>query len=106
MSKRGGGALLSGLTWAIGLIFFFPVFWMVLTSFKQERDAYTDTPSLFFTPTLDQYSGVFDSGFWPYLGNSAFATFVSTLLVISLAIPAAYSLSIRPVKKTQDVLFF
>jgi sorbitol/mannitol transport system permease protein len=106
MSKRGGGALLSGLTWAIGLIFFFPVFWMVLTSFKQERDAYTDTPSVVFAPTLDQYRGVFDSGFWPYLGNSAFATIVSTLLVISLAIPAAYSLSIRPVKRTQDVLFF
>jgi sorbitol/mannitol transport system permease protein len=31
---------------------------------------------------------------------------VSTLLVLLLAVPAAYALSIRPVRKTQDVLFF
>ena len=31
---------------------------------------------------------------------------MSTALVISLAIPAAYALSIKPVQKTQDVLFF
>ena len=34
------------------------------------------------------------------------ATGVSTLLVMILAVPASYALSIRPVKKTQDVLFF
>ncbi|MPZ62952.1 MAG: ABC transporter permease subunit, partial [Propionibacteriales bacterium] len=85
---------------------FFPVLWMLLTAFKQERDAYTDTPSLVFTPTLDQFGNVFDAGFLPYLGNSAFATAMSTALVLVLAVPAAYALSIRPVDKTQDVLFF
>jgi sorbitol/mannitol transport system permease protein len=105
MSKRGG-PFLTVLTWVVGLVFFFPVFWMVLTAFKQERDAYTDTPSVVFTPTLDQFRTVFDSGLWPYVGNSAFATAVSTLLVIMLAIPAAFALSIQPVPKTQDVLFF
>ncbi len=34
------------------------------------------------------------------------ATTASTILVVLLAVPAAYALSIRPVKKTQDVLFF
>ncbi len=104
MSPRKLG--LSVLAWVIALVFFFPVFWMVLTSFKQERDAYTDTPSLLFSPTLDQFRTVFDSGLWPYVGNSAFATIISTTLVIVLAIPAAFALSIRPVEKTQDVLFF
>jgi sorbitol/mannitol transport system permease protein len=42
----------------------------------------------------------------PYLGNSVFAAAVSTLIVLLLAVPAAYALSIRPVRKTQDVLFF
>ncbi len=79
---------------------------MVLTSFKREADAYTDPPTLFFEPTLDQFRNVFERGALPYLANSLFATVVSTLLVLLLAVPAAYALSIRPVRKTQDVLFF
>jgi sorbitol/mannitol transport system permease protein len=105
-SRHIRGGLLNAFTWIVGLAFFFPVLWMVLTAFKQERDAYTDTPKLFFEPTLDQFRNVFDAGFWPYLGNSAFATVMSTFLVLVLAVPAAYALSIRPVEKTQDVLFF
>jgi sorbitol/mannitol transport system permease protein len=101
-----GGKLLSVATWVIGLLFFFPIAWMVLTAFKQEVDASTDTPKIAFSPTLDQFRGVFDSGFWPYVANSAFATTLSTLLVLVLAVPAAYALSIRPVRKTTDVLFF
>lgn len=92
--------------WVVGIIFFFPVLWMVLTSFKTEAQAYTNTPHLFFTPTLSQYRTVFASGLWPYVANSAFATIVSTLLVLLLAIPCAFALSLRPVRKTRDVLFF
>jgi polyol transport system permease protein len=104
--RRARGTLLSAFTWVVGLAFFFPVFWMVLTSFKREADAYTDPPTLFFEPTLDQFRNVFERGALPYLANSLFATVVSTLLVLLLAVPAAYALSIRPVRKTQDVLFF
>jgi sorbitol/mannitol transport system permease protein len=104
--RFGSSAALTALTWVIGFVFFFPVLWMVITAFKNEVDASTDTPKILFKPTLDQFRNVFDSGFAPYLGNSAFATVVSTLLVLVLAIPAAYALSIRPVPKTQDALFF
>lgn len=37
-------------------VFLFPVFWMVLTSFKQPRDIFTTPPTFFFTPTLDTYT--------------------------------------------------
>ncbi|MGE2723529.1 carbohydrate ABC transporter permease [Mycolicibacterium pulveris] len=94
------------VAWIIGLGFFFPVFWMVLTAFKQEVDAYTTTPKLFFVPTLDQFKAVFDQGVGTALLNSAFATGVSTILVLLLGVPAAFALSLRPVRKTQDVLFF
>jgi sorbitol/mannitol transport system permease protein len=94
------------LAWVVGIGFFFPVFWMVLTAFKQEADAYTDPPTLFFTPTLAQFEEVFGSGIGPYLLNSLFATVMSTVLVILLATPAAFAVSLRPVRKTQDVLFF
>ncbi|MCX5041634.1 carbohydrate ABC transporter permease [Aldersonia sp. NBC_00410] len=94
------------LAWIIGIAFFFPVLWMVLTSFKQEADAYTDPPKLFFTPTLDQYRSVLDSGIGTALMNSLFATAVSTIFVLALGVPAAFALSLRPVRKTQDALFF
>lgn len=37
------------------LVFLFPVFWMVLSSFKDQRDIFTMPPTLFFTPTFETY---------------------------------------------------
>lgn len=99
-------AVLTIVTWALGLLFFLPVVWMVITAFKQESDAYTETPKLLFAPTLDQFRAVFERGIGPYLLNSLFATVISCVLVLLLAVPAAYALSIRPVKGTKDALFF
>jgi sorbitol/mannitol transport system permease protein len=101
-----GASLLTVLAWIVGIGFFFPILWMVLTAFKQEADAYTSPPKLIFSPTLDQFRAVFDAGIGPYLLNSLFATVVSTILVLALATPAAFAVSLRPVKKVQDVLFF
>ncbi|MCK8672877.1 carbohydrate ABC transporter permease [Rhodococcus sp. HM1] len=94
------------VAWIAAIGFFFPVFWMVLTAFKQEADAYSAPPKFFFSPTLDQFRGVFETGVGTSLLNSAFATIVSTILVLLLGIPAAFALSLRPVRKTKDVLFF
>jgi sorbitol/mannitol transport system permease protein len=101
-----GRNLMGVLAWVVGLLFFFPVLWMVLTAFKHESDAYTNPPKLFFTPTLEQFREVFGSGIGPYLLNSLGATLFSTVLVLLLAIPAAFAVSLRPVAKTRDVLFF
>lgn len=38
-------------------LFLFPVFWMILTSFKDQRDIFTTPPKLFFTPTMEHYAG-------------------------------------------------
>src|SRR5438552_1022534 len=59
-----------------------------------------------FDPTLTALQEVLPRDFPPYLINSASATIGSTLLVLLLGLPAAYALSIRPVKRTRDVLFF
>jgi sorbitol/mannitol transport system permease protein len=104
--KRGNSTAVGIVGWIVGIVFFFPILWMVLTSFKTEAQAYTNTPSLVFSPTLSQYKTVFSSGIWPYVANSAFATIVSTILVLLLATPCAFALSLRPVRKTRDVLFF
>jgi sorbitol/mannitol transport system permease protein len=98
------------LAWVVGLLFFFPVFWMVLNSFKSEQDANT-SPKLFFHPTLDRYREVTRSAngllsFSDAFANSVVVVLVSTVIVLVLAIPAAYALAIRPVGKWRDVLFF
>jgi sorbitol/mannitol transport system permease protein len=108
--RRWVNRALGGLAWLVGLIIFFPVFWMVLNSFKTEADANT-APKLFFTPTLDEYRTVTESAggllsFGEAFTNSMVIVIVSTLIVLALAIPAAYALAVRPVHKWRDVLFF
>ena len=92
--------------WVVTLLFFTPVAWMVLTSLHQEADAATNPPSIFAPITFSNYGQIFDRGVAPFLLNSAFASIVSTLLVLVLAVPAAYALSIKPVVKWTDVMFF
>jgi sorbitol/mannitol transport system permease protein len=105
--KRHKNSITWGIVgWVVGIVFFFPVLWMVITSFKTEAQAYTNTPTVIFSPTLSQFKTVFSSGLWPYVANSAFATILSTILVLVLATPCAFALSLRPVRKTRDVLFF
>ena len=94
--------------WVVAIFLFFPVFWMVLTSFKTEGAAYTIPPKFIFRPTLSEYDSVFAGvqSFTKPLEHSIFVTLLSTALVLVLAIPAAYGLSVRPVKRAKDVLFF
>ena len=108
--NRLGKSALTVLTWVIGLLFITPVLYMVLTSFHSEIDAASNPPAIFAPLTLDGYKTFFggESGAspWPSLINSAWASVGSTILVILLAIPAAYALSVKPVRKWTDVMFF
>jgi sorbitol/mannitol transport system permease protein len=104
--------LLLGLaTWIVVLVFFFPVLWMALTGLKTEPDADTSSPHFIFKPTFAEYASVWKgagglNSLPSYLEHSVFITISSTLIVLLLALPAAYALSIRPVTKWRDVLFF
>ncbi|HLN78561.1 MAG TPA: carbohydrate ABC transporter permease [Nocardioidaceae bacterium] len=94
------------LTWAITLLFITPVVWMLITSLHNESDAATNPPTPFAPITFSNYGALFDRGVAPFLINSATASVVSTLLVLLLAVPAAYALSVKPVEKWTDVMFF
>jgi sorbitol/mannitol transport system permease protein len=108
--RERGGFALALAAWVIGFLFVLPVLWMVLTSFHSEADAATNPPSVAAPLTLQGYREFFGAGGgaspWPALANSLTASVVSTILVLVLAIPAAYALSIRPVRKWTDVMFF
>ena len=100
------GSSITAGTWLVTLAFFFPVLWMLLTSFKHESAAATRPPTLFTGYTLEQYRSVFDSGILPFALNSVMTSLISVSIVLVLALPAAYALSIRPIGRWQDGLFF
>lgn len=101
-----GGSLLTILTWVIVVIVVFPILFMVLTAFKTETDAAAFPPKIFAPVTFENFESVFDRGFGPFLINSIIASVGSTILVMALAIPAAYALTIRPILRWRDALFF
>lgn len=95
------------LGWAVGLILFFPIGWMVLTSFKTEIDAFTTPPSIFFTPTLENYAAVNSRiDYFSYALNSVYISFGSTLLCLIIGGMAAYSMAFFPTKRTEGTLLW
>jgi len=104
------GVIFGMVAWLIGILFVLPVLWMLLTSFHSEAAAATNPPSIAAPLTLQGYQEFFGASSgaspWPPLLNSVTASVLSTVLVLVFAIPAAYALSIRPVRKWTDVLFF
>jgi sorbitol/mannitol transport system permease protein len=94
------------VAWIVGLLVFFPVLYVVLTGFKSEANAISLPPKLIFKPTFEQYREISSRGFFPFFRNSMVASLVSTAIVLVLAVPAAYALALRPMKKWRDILFF
>jgi multiple sugar transport system permease protein len=85
----------------VGLVYFFPVIWMILAAFKTRADALATPPKLFFTPTLEHFwasfhrvstdgSQVFDTGLDRNFANSLFISLVSVALALALGALAAY----------------
>ncbi len=86
---------------AVGLVYFFPVIWMILAAFKTRADALATPPKLFFTPTLEHFwasfhrlsadgARVIDTGLERNFANSLFVSLVSVGLALALGALAAY----------------
>ncbi|HSF92963.1 MAG TPA: carbohydrate ABC transporter permease [Paracoccaceae bacterium] len=94
--------------WAVGLLIFFPILWIILTSFKTEAEAIADPPSFFlFEWTTENYGVVQErSNYMRFLINSVVLSVGSTILGILIAVPAAWSMAFVPGKRTKDVLLW
>jgi sorbitol/mannitol transport system permease protein len=107
--SRSAIIVLGAAAWVVGMLWIFPVAWTLLTSFKTEQDASAQT--LHNSLTFARYSDVSHSttgtlSLSAAFTNSLVVVVVSTVIVMLLALPAAYALAIRPVPKWRDVLFF
>jgi sorbitol/mannitol transport system permease protein len=103
-SRRALRILGIAAIWALCIAFFFPILYMVLTSFKHETDAIP--PRLFFTPTLENYRTVLGSGILPHILNSAIITISTMFFCILLGVPAAYSIVFGKLKKPDSAFFW
>ena len=106
-SSKIGGTLLSIFTILLALAMFFPILWMVLTSFKTEQMAITFPPQFFFEPTLENWrTALFNSPFLEYLWNTVIITFFAILLSLLLGVPTAYSMAFYQTKRTDASLLW
>ena len=93
--------------WGVALLFFFPIFWMVLTSFKTEGQAIAQPPLLVFEPTLENYSLIQErTDYFRYAWNSIVTSLGGTLLAMLIAIPSAYAMAFNPGRWTKDILMW
>ncbi len=93
------------LGWGVALLLFFPIFWMVLTSFKHEPEAVT--AQLLFAPTLDSYRDVLSrADYLSFALNSVVVSVGGTVLALLFAIPAAYSMAFHPTARTRGTLLW
>ena len=97
----------TALAWFLGCLMFFPIFWMIMTSFKTEIDAIASPPLVFFQATWENYQLVLNqSDYLKFFGNSVVIAGGSTLLALVVAIPSAWSMAFSPTKRTKDVLMW
>lgn len=95
------------LAWIVGLLFFFPIFWLVLTSFKTDADAVKPEFLFFFTPTLENYTNMTDNyDYWRFATNSVITSVFATVFALAVGIPCAYSMAFNPTRATKDVLMW
>lgn len=84
---------LAGLT--VAAIALFPVYWMVLTSFRRGSDIQSPTPSFVPNPgTLENYRKVFERDFfWDAVRNSLIVTTLVVVIALVVAFLAAVAIA-------------
>lgn len=99
--------LVALLAWTVAIVMFFPIFWMVLTSFKTEGGAIAAHGLLLFRPTLDSYTEMFARADYFYFAfNSLLVSVGATVVALAFAIPAAYSMAFHPTRRTRGLLLW
>ncbi len=95
------------LAWIVALIFFFPIFWMIFTSFKTDADAVKPEFLFFFTPTLENYVNMTENyDYWRFAINSVITSTFATLFALIVGVPCAYAMAFNPTRATKDILMW
>ena len=87
------------------VVIFGPIFWLIVTGFKESAAAYALPPQILFTPTLEQYASAMD-GFWAPFLHSVIIVGVSTVICLLLGVPAAFALSFYHANNNESIVFW
>ncbi len=119
--KAVGKAIIFILIALVFVAYVFPLFWMVIASFKTKVQIFDPVPKLFFKPTLINYKvflGIAETGevgaakagattsFIAAMGRSIIITASATLCSLILGTMAGYVLSRFDMKAKGDLMFF
>ncbi len=106
-TSKSGRISRATLAWIVAFLFFFPIFWMVLTSFKTDADAVKPEFLIWFTPTLENYINMTENyDYWRFATNSVITSVFATLFALAVGIPCAYAMAFNPSRGTKDVLMW
>ncbi|MFH5185352.1 carbohydrate ABC transporter permease [Paenibacillus sp. TAB 01] len=87
------------------LVFVFPIFWMIVTSLKNQTDAFTSVPKWTFAVTWDNYKTVLlEKNFLKYLFNSLYVSVLSTVIAVILGSGIAYPFARYKLAGAKNVL--
>ncbi|MEZ4729259.1 MAG: carbohydrate ABC transporter permease [Caldilineaceae bacterium] len=107
MSNQLRQRLLNVVTLLLAFLMFFPILWMILTSFKTEQIAFAFPPRFLFTPTLENWQiALVSTDYLRFLGNTLLITGASTVVALLLGIPAAYAMAFYPTKRTDSTMMW
>jgi len=94
------------LLWIVALIFFAPVFWVMLSAFKTRDDILSVPPSFNFTPVIDNFVDLFSRDtFINSFTNSIFISFTAVAIAVVVSFFAAYAFSRFKPKITNFMMF-
>lgn len=111
MSRRSRDRLFDGVRGTaallVTLVFFAPIYWMVLTAFKTGNEAFSSVPTLFAWPSLDNFQLVFtQNNFGLALGTSLFVASLSTVLCLIIGAGVAYPLARVAIRGQKHLAFW
>jgi multiple sugar transport system permease protein len=105
MARLRSGLYYGGL-WLISLVFFAPIAWIVLASFKTRSDILAVPPKLLFTPTLENYVDLFQrQSLFLQLGNSILLSLGAVIIAVLVSFLAAFCFSRFKPKGTDFLMF-
>lgn len=75
------------------LLYMVPLYWLVATSFRTGQDIASSPVAIFFDPTVDAYAKAFTPTVFRSVLNTLIISLSTMLLVLLIAVPAAFALA-------------
>jgi multiple sugar transport system permease protein len=94
------------MLWAVALLFFSPVLWIMLGAFKTTNGILSVPPQFFFMPTFSNFADLVErQNTLRYFGNSIVMSGSAVLLAIAVSFLAAYAFSRYNPPGTNFIMF-